>query len=104
MEGEACEQQSHVIRVAGAQVVLPIVGYLALLISIYLKWCSEDICPPVVQEPAERRVRVRVKLDLRSTQSTSVSVIIIIINMNLYLASGLRLPLSKDYDSTHNKL
>ena len=76
MEGEACEQQGHVIRVAGAQAVLPIVGYLMLLISIYLKCCSEDICTPVVQEPAERGVRVRVKLDLRSTQSTSVSDII----------------------------
>ena len=74
------------------------------LISIYLMCCSEDIIPPVAQEPAERRVRVRVKLDLRSAQSTSVSVIIIIMNVNLYLASGLRLPLSKDYDSTHNKL
>ena len=88
---------------AGAQPVLPIAGYPALLISIYLKCCSEDVSPPVVQEPAERGVRVRVKLDLRSTQSTSASAIINIINMNLYLASGLRLPLLEDYDA-HNKL
>ena len=89
---------------AGAQPVLPIAGYLALLISIYLKCWSDDVSPPVVQEPAERGVRVRVKLDLRSTQSTSVSAIILTINMNLYLASGLRLPLSEDYDNDDNKL
>ena len=88
MEGEAGEEQGHVIRVAGAQPVLPIAGYLALLISIHLKCWSDDINPPVVQEPAERGVRVRVKLDLRSTQSTSASAIINIINMNPYLASS----------------